>query len=78
MTERAWWVGEGSRTTEMLAGYVEAHSSLVILLVEGDSNICAAGAVGLDKYVPRLLVGANIVLIKGLPICQVADRQQGG
>jgi hypothetical protein len=70
-------VRRGGRTAEMVADYVEAHSSLVGLLVESDGHIRAFGAVGLDEDVPRLLIGAHVVLVKGLPICQVANRQQG-
>ena len=61
----------------MVSPDVEAHSSIVIILLKGDGHICAVGAVGLHKDVPRSLVGAHVVLVERLPTGEIPHSQQG-
>ena len=68
---------EISLTAQMVSPNVEAHGSVVIVLREGDGHVRAVGAVGLHEDVPRLLVGAHVVLVKGLPTGEVPHSQQG-
>jgi len=67
----------GQLTAQVRPGDIEAHSSIIVLLLEGDSHVRAGGAVGRHKDVPRLLVGAHVARVEGLPIGEVAHSQQG-